>query len=104
MYTGHMPPADWTLMVYLAGDNSLSPNAFVDIDELRQVGSTAAVNLVVMHDSLYEAPTRYRVEQGGAGEQPESLPELDSGDGQTLVEFVGWASERWPARRYALIL
>ena len=51
-------------MVYLAGDNSLSPNAFVDIDELRQVGSTAAVNLVVMHDSLYEAPTRYRVEQG----------------------------------------
>lgn len=91
-------------MVYLAGDNSLSPNAFVDIDELRHVGSTAAVNLVVMHDSLYEAPTRYRVEQGGAGEQPESLPELDSGDGQTLVDFVGWASERWPAHRYALIL
>lgn len=91
-------------MVYLAGDNSLSPNAFVDIDELRRAGSTEAVNVVVMHDSLYEAPTRYRVEQGGAGELPESLPELDTGDGQTLVEFVGWASERWPARRYALIL
>lgn len=91
-------------MVYLAGDNSLSPNAFVDIDELRQVGSTEAVNVVVMHDSLYEAPTRYRVEQGGSGEQPELLPELDTGDGRTLVEFVRWASERWPARRYALVL
>lgn len=91
-------------MVYLAGDNSLSPNAFVDIDEMRRTGSTEAVNVVVMHDSLYEAPTRYRVEQGGAGEAPEQLPELDTGDAGVLVDFVRWASARWPARRYALIL
>jgi hypothetical protein len=99
-----MSQAEWTLMVYLAGDNSLSPNAFVDIDEMRQTGSTETVNVVVMHDSLYEAPTRYRVEKGGAGEAPEQLPELDTGDGRALVDFVGWASARWPARRYALVL
>ena len=99
-----MPPAEWTLMVYLAGDNSLSPNAYADIDELRRSGSSDTVNVVVMHDSLYEAPTRYRVEQGGAGETPEQLPELDTGDARELVDFVRWASARWPARRYALIL
>ncbi|HQY25305.1 MAG TPA: clostripain-related cysteine peptidase [Thermoflexales bacterium] len=99
-----MSTAEWTLMVYLAANNSLSPNAFADIDELRRVGSTEAVNVVVMHDSLYEAPSRYRVEQGGAGEQAESLPDLDTGDGATIVDFVRWAVERWPARGYALIL
>jgi len=32
--------AKWTLMVYLAGDNNLSPSADVDLKEMRTIAST----------------------------------------------------------------
>ena len=38
-------PAKWTVMVYMAGNNSLSGAATVDLAELRKVGSTAAVQV-----------------------------------------------------------
>ncbi len=39
--------AKWTYMVYIAGDNNLSQEAFGDINEMEIVGSTPEVNVVV---------------------------------------------------------
>lgn len=39
--------ADWTYMVYMAGDNNLSAAAIEDINEMESVGSSARVNVVV---------------------------------------------------------
>ncbi|RZU47034.1 cysteine peptidase C11 family protein [Fluviicoccus keumensis] len=39
--------AEWTYMVYIAGDNNLSASAIADINEMEAVGSSAKVNVVV---------------------------------------------------------
>ncbi len=55
--------AKWTFMVYLAGDNNLSTAGDNDLEEMRQVGSTNDVNIVVEFDNAGSLGTnRYRIE------------------------------------------
>ncbi len=97
--------AEWTVMVYLAGDNNLSTAGNKDLREMRAVGSTNAVNVVAEFDNAGDRGTRrYHIQPGGEGETTVSLGETDSGDPAVLLDFVAWAAEHYPARRYALIL
>lgn len=97
--------ARWTVMIYMAGDNNLSDAADRDLDELRRVGSTAEVNVVVEVDKAGPGGTRrIHVQPGGAGEAVETLGETDSGDPAVLANFITWAAGRFPAERYALVL
>ncbi len=45
--------ADWTILVYLAGDNNLEESAIIDLNEMEQVGSTNNINIVVEMDRCY---------------------------------------------------
>jgi hypothetical protein len=97
--------ADWTFMVYMAGDNNLSAAGDADLKEMRQVGSTDRVNVLVEFDNAGEHGTRrIRIGKDGAGEVVESLGETDSGSPEVLSSFISWAAENYPADRYALIL
>src|SRR3954464_9694763 len=42
--------ADWTVLVFLNGDNSLEPMALDDFKEMARVGSTDRVNVVAQVD------------------------------------------------------
>lgn len=95
----------WTFMVYMAGDNNLSTAAEEDLAELRAVGSTPDVRVLVEVDRAGEGGTkRYRIEQDGRGEEMAELGETDSGDSATVLDFVRWAAREEPADRYALVL
>ena len=95
----------WTFMCYMAGDNSLSAAADNDLAEMRQVGSTKDVNIVVEIDRAGNNQTwRYKVERNGEGELREKLPETDSGDPETLFKFVEWAQAKYPAEHYCLVI
>jgi len=97
--------AKWTFMVYMAGDNTLSDAGDNDLEEMRTVGSTPGVNVVVEFDKAGDSGTnRYHVQRDGVNEQVDPLGETDCGDPQTLIKFVSWAKENFPADRYALIL
>jgi len=114
--------AEWTVMVYLDGDNNLESFAVNDFLEMSQVGSTSAINIVVQldrisgHDSRYDNWTethRFYVTQGMVPSRANAISnwgdgkggrEVNMGDPQTLVDFVTWSMSRYPARRYALIL
>jgi hypothetical protein len=97
--------AAWTVLVYLAGDNNLSSAVETDLREMRTVGSSEDVNVVVQYDTAGDTGTiRHRIEKAGAGEEPERFVETDSGDPQTLVDFVTWAAALFPAEHYALVL
>jgi hypothetical protein len=97
--------ADWTFMVYMAGDNNLSAAGDADLKEMRQVGSTDRVNVLVEFDNAGEHGTRrIRIGKDGAGEVVESLGETDSGSPEVLSSFIAWAAQNYPADRYALIL
>lgn len=96
----------WTFMVYLAGDNNLSSAGEKDIGEMRKVGSTEDVNIVVEFDrigSTHETK-RYLIQHDGLNEHEESLGETDSGDPMVLIKFLEWVAQNYEADRYGLVL
>jgi hypothetical protein len=97
--------AKWTFMVYMAGDNNLSAAGDKDLGEMRQVGSTPEVNIIVQFDNAGERGThRIRALSGGQNDVVMSLGETDSGDPKTLEAFIEWTAKTYPAERYALVL
>jgi len=92
-------------MVFMAGDNNLSSAGDADLAEMRQIGSSDRVNVVVEFDNAGNHGTRrFRIGKDGADEVVESLGETDSGSPEVLSSFISWAHENYPADRYALIL
>ena len=97
--------ADWTWMVYMAGDNNLSQAGDDDLEQMRAVGSTSHLNVLTQFDNAGDQGTRrFLVGRNGESERLVDLGETDSGSPETLVDFVRWAKENHPAQRYALIL
>lgn len=93
-------------MVYMAGDNNLSAAGEQDLSEMRTVGSTSDVHVVVEFDRAGSAheTRRYHVQQQGMIERVVSLGETDCGDPQVLLDFIRWTAQEYPAERYALVL
>lgn len=102
----------WTFMVYIDADNNLDPAGVDDISEMQTVGSTENVNIIVLFD-------RYGKECGFNGSEILYIHngwnetvwgnwtdeyELNMGDPETLLWFVNFAVEYYPAENYALVL
>jgi hypothetical protein len=114
----------WTIMVYITADD-LAAAAFEDINEMELAVSRlpGTVNISVYWDQSSRLPTY----PTGGGSQaawgtvgrafiasdnnPRSIatsfelfPEANTGNPQTLVDFVNWSTINAPAQRYGLIL
>jgi len=97
--------AAWTFMVFMAGDNNLSSAGDADLAEMRRIGSSDQVQVVVEFDNAGDAGTRrIHVAKDGVGEAVEMLGETDSGSPAVLSDFISWTAHHYPADRYALIL
>lgn len=108
--------AEWTIMVYLDGDNNLEGAGVDDINEMEQVGSTADVNVVVQFDRIegydvsngnWSDTRRGRVIADTTSDIVSSLVsvgEKNMGDKATVREFVLWAMAQYAAQRYFLVL
>jgi hypothetical protein len=119
--------ADWTVMVYLAGDNSLTDECTYSLTEMKKAGSGDRINIVAQFDPKDALlPTqRYRItrddDSGALAKdiidsspfQKESsqakLPdkgqsETDTGDPKTLFNFISFCVENYPADHYMVIL
>ena len=110
--------ADWSVLVYVNADNDLEPYLIEDFNEMELCGSTERVNIVVQMDRHpgYDASSgdwngtrRYRVEKDGEmramnSRLLEDLGELNMGDQKTLSDFLLWGLEKFPARRYQVVL
>jgi hypothetical protein len=97
---------DWAFFVFLNGDNNLEPNAYQNLEQMKTVGSTAAVDIVVLLDSSTQdggnARKLYVTHDGTT--LIEDMGEVDMGDWSTLADFGAWAVQAYPARHQALIL
>jgi hypothetical protein len=102
-----MKKAQWTFMVYIAGDNNLDPAALKDIGEMAKVGSSEDLNVIVQLDRAKDRKTRrfFITKDGGYRKDCiEIFDETNTGDPTVLQEFILWGMEKYPASRYALVI
>ena len=99
---------NWTILVYMAGDNNLDAAGVVDLMEMKQVGSTNLMNVIVQFDRQGKdtATKRYQIRKGGtlANDVVASLGETNMGDPNVLEDFVTWGAKNYPAKHYLLVL
>lgn len=107
-----VPVSEWTVMVYLDGDNNLDPDSVVDIGEMMMVGSTAKVNVIALWDR-YDSPAYlYQVMPGSLKQldgltvngMPVNGQEISMTDWHVLKAFVDYGKANFPANHYILDL
>lgn len=108
--------AKWTYMVYMAGDGNLEHWLVQDIaKEFGRIGSSEDVNIVLLSDRIpgyanqAENWTDTRIFYVNQGDTAASIPvanwgERNTGDPNTLVNFVKYAKKNYSAEHYALVL
>jgi hypothetical protein len=101
-----------------ADDQVLEKDIFVDLNEAERVGSSERVNIVAQIDRFrggfdgdgdWDDTRRYYITRDDdltrlGSELVEELGEANMADGATLVDFVTWSIENYPADKYVLIL
>ncbi len=106
------PKAKWTIMVYMAGDDS-NPNGIEyavtqDLRELKDVGSHDSVHFLAQTDECREKNSyRYRLRKGtslASDRLGVYRGDLNTGRVATLVDFVDWSVCNFPADKYVLVL
>ena len=102
---------EWGIYVYMAGDNSLYEEVDDDLNEMKMVGSNSDLEIVALTDQVPEGDSHaYHVIKHGLEET--SLDqinstwsnELDMGDGDTLRDFMIWATTEYPAKKKILVI
>jgi len=109
----------WTIMMYQdADDQILEKDIFVDLNEAERVGSSDRVRIVAQIDRFagafqgdgnWSSTRRYFVTQDNDldsinSQFAQELGEVNMADGSSLVDFVRWSAENFPADKYVLIL
>jgi hypothetical protein len=100
--------ADWTILIYMAGDNDLDDFGGDDIQEMKKVGSSDRIHVLVQRDTAAAGvPTRrYRVRKGTSAEDDvvQRIGETNTGDPKVLGEFLEWGRTKYPAKRTMAVL
>jgi hypothetical protein len=97
----------WTVLVWMAGDNDLEEFGESDLGELKRVGSTSDVDILVQFDSMKDDRTRrYHVQRGTTLDEDvvEELGETNTGDPAVAIDFFTWGIERHPADRVLAVI
>ena len=99
--------ADWTILIYLAGDNDLDSFGGKDLVEMKKVGSNDKINVIVQRDSADDGGARrYRVRKGTtlAEDELAQLGNTNTGDPKVLTDFLNWGLTSYPAKRTMAVL
>jgi hypothetical protein len=106
LYAAPKEQKEWTLLVYLNGNNSLDEFGPKNINEMEKVGSTDKVNVVVQWASLSAGDTkRLLIKQDNdintvTSPVVQDLGKVDMGDYNSLIDFVKWGVQNYPAKHY----
>ena len=97
---------EWTFLLFLNGHNNLSSYGDMNLKDMEKSGSTDKVNLVVEWGSASDPLTRRLLVQKSTDPSKVTSPTImsqknvDMGDYKSLVDFVKWGSENFPAKHY----
>ena len=97
----------WTVGIYMCADNGLNDQAYEDLAEMMEIGSTAEVNIIVQLDNAandtHPGCRRMRIVKDGY-ENLGELGELDMADTSTLRDFAAFLRTSYGAENYFLVL
>ena len=109
----------WLVMLYLdADDRVLEQDISIDLNEAETIGSSDRVQIVAQMDrfrggytgtSDWSSTKRFYVERDAdlrrfGSQELDDLGEVNMSDADSLVDFVTWAVDAYPADRHVLIL
>jgi hypothetical protein len=101
----------WTVMIYMAGDNSLSDVVDGNLEEISNVGSSEGLKIVVLADKAGEGDSHlYFIGKKQLIEQPISNiwlkrpDEFYTGRYETLQSYIDWAMANFTSNHYLLIM
>ncbi len=103
--TGQPAVQEWAALFYLCGhfNRTGEQDPFVAaLNDIREVGGSTAMSAAVYLD-LESGAQRIALRHGEQAES-ESLGAVNSGDPDTLGQFLLWAFDACPARRYVLVM
>jgi hypothetical protein len=109
---------EWTVMVFVNAKNNLESYGLKDVNEMEMVGSSDKVNVVVelgrisgysSADGNWTGCRRYYIQKDNDTNKITSpmlleTPKCDMGSWEYLVDFVKWTKERYPAKKYVLVI
>ena len=106
---------DLTIMVYIAADNNLAPFALEDINEMEAANLGNNVHVTFLLDgsdtygdsdysSTYYGLINHDDDTSNISSQMIDVGEKDTGDAQTLTDFINWSVNTAPADNYALVV
>ncbi len=111
--------AEWLLMFYVdADDDTLELDMLIDLQEAELVGSTDQVHIVAQVDRFkgsfdgmgdFTGAKRFYITQDEdvnviGSEVIDELGEVNMADSETLLDFITWAVENYPAKKRMLVL
>ena len=91
--TKKTPPAEWTLLVYVAGDNDLHSRAEEDVKEL-EAGSSPLVNIGVHLDRLGKKTQVLKI-ANRKRKVVRTTKNENSGDPRVLTKFLNWGRKEF---------
>lgn len=112
-------PKAWTIMVYMAADNNLESFAVLDLNEMEAALGSSDIQSVVMMDRSpgydYSAGNWTDTRMGAVTRDGSStalaslgsgtsIGEVNTGDPDTLTDFINWTVAHHPADNYALVI
>ncbi len=95
---------NWTFMVYMDADNTLSDYAADDLAEMMSYGSNSNLTILVMYDSTSQGDSAIYLIEKGKKTLLENLGEVDMGSEDTLTYFLNWTLQRYHSKYYFLDL
>ena len=101
---------DWTMLVFINGHNNLDGYGTLNMNEMEKVGSTEKINIVVeWASSAYDKTRRILVQKDNnpnvvTSPVVETMPAVDMGDKNSLVDFITWGAAHYPAKHYFVVV
>lgn len=98
---------DWTVLVYINGNNNLDPYGATNIKQMETVGSTDKINVVVQWASYsaHDVKRLYVQKSNDPNNVTSPVvqdlgPNVDMGDWNTFAQFIQWGVQNYPANHY----
>jgi hypothetical protein len=109
---------EWTVMVFVNAKNDLESYGLKDVNEMEMVGSSDKVNVIAelgrisgysSADGNWTGCRRYYIKKDNDTNKITSpilleTPKCDMGSWEYMVDFVKWTKERYPAKKYVLVV